>query len=111
VKKRGSACPWAAGRKSSAECGPRFYSFCKRGPRTLTVRDCRSPTDQVGRRMLREQRDGPFFIPLLLTARDSCTQLGVSGLFWVKMGSCWSCPLYPRKRTCAVHDVMSALGQ
>ena len=23
----------------------------------------------------------------------------------------WSCPLYPRKRTCAVHKLMSALGQ
>ena len=47
------------------------------------------------------------------TARVASLQRAVCPL-WVNSGHVrrkTSCPLYPRKRTCAVHQRMSALGQ
>src|SRR6185436_14529996 len=47
--------------------------------------------------------------------RTLALQNGVSALPPIATGKAdmrqWSCPLYPRKRTCAAQTVMSALGQ
>src|SRR5262249_21926156 len=48
------------------------------------------------------------------TGKDQCTERGHRCLLWVKsrhLRRKKSCPLYPRKRTCAVQLGTSALGQ
>src|SRR5262249_44719359 len=76
--------------------GPAYGAVQSRTPRRRS-RATDDPMSALGQKQTCAVRKGMFALPPIATAKADSRKA--------------ACPLYPRKRTCAVQMLMSALGQ